>query len=309
MRPFFCASSGYGGVHNPPQRLRPFRKSVDAGRYIATLQGMSDESEPAYEALTMYAIGSPLTTTSKIRYLAYEIQQLCKTNGLSSYLADNLIAIGRNLGFTRDRIFMDAVGGARQSPSDLSKLWRLHTYCWAISTALAVDGDLVECGVFEGLYAATALGTLGAAIEPTRTFYLYDTFQGLDARYATEHEIEMSGTDFSAAGLEESVRSRFAPWPNVKVIAGTVPDVLHSDAPEHVAFLHLDMNSAKAEIAALEFFYDRIPDGGVILLDDFGRSEYRAMFEAYERWFGDCGQRILELPTGQGMIIKRTVPA
>ena len=69
------------------------------------------------------------------------------------------------------------------------------------------------------------------------------------------------------------------------------------------------MNSASAEIAALEFFYDRIRDGGVILLDDFGRSEYEPMYEAYEQWFGDCGQRILKMPTAQEMVIKRTVPA
>jgi hypothetical protein len=43
-----------------------------------------------------------MATSSQIRYLTYEIQQMCRTNSVTSYMADNLIAIGRNLGFTRD---------------------------------------------------------------------------------------------------------------------------------------------------------------------------------------------------------------
>ena len=266
---------------------------------------MENTETPEYEAMSFYAVGLPLTKRSSIRESAFEIQQVCRSNNVSTYMADNLIAVARNLGFARDRPFMDAARAACQQPEDLHKLWRLHTYCWAISTALGLEGALVECGVYEGLYAVTALGTLGAAITPDRDYYLYDTFQGLDDRYASELEMRLSGPGFAAEGLETQVRERFAPWDNVHVVAGTVPDVLDETAPERVAFLHLDMNCAEAEIAALEFFYDRIPEGGVILLDDYGRSEYHPMFDAYQAWFGARSLRILELPTGQGLIIKR----
>jgi hypothetical protein len=269
---------------------------------------MTETQVPDYEALSFYSVGLPFDARSRVRERAQQIQHICRDNGVSSYMSDNLIAIARNLGFSRDRTFLEAAGDACQQPEDLHKLWRLHTYCWAISTALGLDGSLVECGVYEGLYAATALGTLGKAIQPDRDYYLYDTFQGLDDRYATENEMRLSGPGFSADGLEEQVRKRFAPWSNVHVVAGTVPDVLAETAPDAVAFLHLDMNCAGAEIAALEFFYDRIPDGGVILLDDYGRSEYEPMFDAYQAWFGARSHRILELPTGQGLIIKRSTP-
>jgi len=268
---------------------------------------MENTETPEYEAMSFYAVGIPLAKRSSIRESAFEMQQVCRTHGVRTYMADNLIAVSRNLGFTRDRAFMDAAGEACQQPEDLHKLWRLHTYCWAISTALGLEGSLVECGVYEGLYAVTALGTLGTSIAPDRNFYLYDTFQGLDDRYASELEKRLSGPGFAVDGLEAQVRKRFATWDNVHVVAGTVPDVLTETAPDRVAFLHLDMNCAEAEIAALEFFYDRIPEGGVILLDDYGRSEYEPMFDAYQAWFGAHSQRILELPTGQGLIIKRTV--
>ncbi|NQV81246.1 MAG: class I SAM-dependent methyltransferase [Alphaproteobacteria bacterium] len=266
---------------------------------------MSETSIPDYEGMSIYAIGIPMAVRSQMREGVYDLQTVCKENGVRTFMADNLVTVGRNLGFTRDQTFLNAARGACQQPEDLHKLWRLHTYCWAISTALGVPGDLVECGVYEGLYAATAMGTIGDSIGTARNYYLYDTFHGLDERYATDFEIQLSGPTFAVGGIEESVRARFAKWPNVKVIAGTVPDVLHDTAPEQVAFLHLDMNCAGAEIAALEFFYDRVTNGGVILLDDYGRTEFVGLFEAYEAWFGAHDQRILELPTGQGMVVKR----
>ena len=260
-----------------------------------------------FEKMNFYALGLSRTKRSTVRESAFEMQQVCRDSGVRTYMADNLIAVGRNLGFTRDRTFMDAAMGASQQPEDLNKLWRLHTYCWAISTALALEGALVECGVYEGLYAVTALGALGTAIAPERDYYLYDTFQGLDDRYATKMEKLISSPEFAVEGLETQVRKRFEPWANVHVVAGTVPDVRADTAPDRVAFLHLDMNCAEAEIAALEFFYDRLPEGGVILLDDYGRSEYEPMFDAYQAWFGARSHRVLELPTGQGLVVKHTV--
>lgn len=85
---------------------------------------MSENSVPAYEALSMYATGSPIAMSSQVRYLTHEIQRLCSTNGITSYKADNLIAVGHNLGFTRDPTFIETVSAARETPADLNKLWR-----------------------------------------------------------------------------------------------------------------------------------------------------------------------------------------
>ncbi len=259
---------------------------------------------PPYEAMSFYALGVEREQRSRMRRSAFEMQQLCRTIGVPSYVADNMIAVSRNIGFARDHAFVEAFGNACRQPEDMHKLWRLHTYCWALGTALRLPGDLVECGVFEGLYAATALAYLGDGILQGRRYYLYDTFHGLDERYASDTEMWLSGSSFSAPGLEAQVRERFAGWPDVKVIAGTVPDVLDTESPASVAFLHLDLNCHSAELAALARLYDRIPDGGVILLDDYGRSEFEPMYNAYQAWAREAGQRILEMPTGQGLIIK-----
>ena len=82
-----------------------------------------------------------------------------------------------------------------------------------------------------------------------RRFYLYDTFNGIPPQYDSEgHDAPV----YHEAGLYESVVRRFARFPNVEVVRGIVPDSFARVVPDKIAFLHLDMNSAKAEIAALE---------------------------------------------------------
>jgi hypothetical protein len=77
--------------------------------------------------------------------------------------------------------------------------------------------------------------------------------------------------------------------------------VLAERAPEKVAFLHLDLNSAVAEAAALEFFATRFSPGAFVLLDDYGWRGFRPQKLAADRFFGRLGKPIMELPTGQGV--------
>ena len=64
------------------------------------------------------------------------------------------------------------------------KMWCLHTYCWACQSASAVKGDFVECGVFQGLYAATIADYLDFETS-NKTLYLYDTVAGVPEAWFT----------------------------------------------------------------------------------------------------------------------------
>ncbi len=76
------------------------------------------------------------------------------------------------------------------------------------------------------------------------------------------------------------------------------------ESPQKIAFMHLDINSAPAEIAALELLFDRIVPGGIIVLDDYGWLAYRAQQQAELNFFAARGIKVLELPTGQGLVVK-----
>jgi O-methyltransferase len=97
---------------------------------------------------------------------------------------------------------------------------------------------------------------------------------------------------------------RFAPFANVTVVKGFLPDVLASAMPQRIRFLHVDLNSPRAEIAVLERLFDRVLSGGVIVFDDYGWKMFHKQKEAEDAFMRRRGHEILELPTGQGLVIK-----
>ena len=63
--------------------------------------------------------------------------------------------------------------------------------------------------------------------------------------------------------------------------------------------------SADAELAALDVLWDRMVPGAILILDDYGWSGYYAEQKFREDvFFEERGYRVVELPTGQGMVIK-----
>ena len=90
----------------------------------------------------------------------------------------------------------------------------------------------------------------------------------------------------------------------MRIYRGFLPGTLDDSAPEKIAFLHLDLNSAKPEVGCLEVLFDRIVSGGIIVLDDYGWSIFRAQKDAEDQFFSECGIGVMELPTGQGLVMK-----
>ena len=75
---------------------------------------------------------------------------------------------------------------------------------------------------------------------------------------------------------------------------------MHADA---IAYLHLDMNSSAPEVAALEFFWERLVPGAVVLFDDYGYRGYEAQKRALDALARRQDAPIASLPTGQGLLI------
>ena len=243
--------------------------------------------------------------TARVYELLLEIAELYAKSNIPTFIGDNLAALGRNMGFSRDQRFMRAFEDNLREKVDQVKLWRLHTYCWVGQSATKLPGDFVECGVFQGFYSAVLLQYLDFAASDKR-MWLYDTFSGLSEEYSTEEERKVVGGAYKGRpGWYEDVSKRFEMYANVEVIRGIVPHVLRDSAPETIAMLHLDMNAGSAEVAALDVLFDRVVVGGFVLLDDFGRFETSELHHALEEWLKARGHPVLELPTGQGLVVKQ----
>jgi O-methyltransferase len=213
---------------------------------------------------------------------------------------DMLITLDRNISFLEDARFMQAFNAAATDETEKSLLWRIHVLCWFAHNSLRVAGDFVECGVYRGMSTAVVAPYLDFGRLP-RAWYLYDTFAGVPVDQLNEGHVNPDF--FLASGQYEAAVNRFAPYPNIHVVRGRIPEVLAERAPGRVAFLHLDMNSAVAEGAALEFFADRLQPGAFVVLDDYGWRGYRDQKLVADRFFGERGKPIMELPTGQGVVM------
>ena len=225
------------------------------------------------------------------------------------YAQDNLIALQRTAGFLQDKQFITAFTKYADTPQERSLAWRLHTLTWAAKICQDIDGDFVECGVYHGFSCAVIAAYLNwNSLE--KTLYLYDTFAGIPEAYNSENRSNRVYTAEIAEdkdAIYKAVKETFSEYNNIEIVRGIVPDTFQEACPEKIAFLHLDMNSSESEIAALEVLFDKITSGGMIIFDDYGWSGYVKQKIAEDAFMKERNHDILELPTGQGLLIKKQI--
>jgi Macrocin-O-methyltransferase (TylF) len=215
--------------------------------------------------------------------------------------------------FSADSAFAAAYArGVRASNGvDPGFRWRVHVALWAARTSLRVGGDFVECGVNTGFISSAIMHNLRwESLE--RKFYLIDTFAGPVLTQYSEMEVETQRLAIAKQALDagayitdmERVRANFAEWSNAVIVRGSVPEILGSLRLGAIAFLHIDMNCAFPESAALEFFWNHMSPGAMILLDDYAYFGHDCQRAAIDQFASGVGTDILALPTGQGLIVR-----
>jgi len=235
--------------------------------------------------------------------LGFEIVNVSKRK---TYNQDALLTV-HNHDFMGDPAFLNAYArGVKAWESDPGMHWRAHVALWAASHAKFLEGDFVECGVFKGFLSSAIMqycdwNTLG------KHFYLFDTFRGLDEKYVSQSEkekgrMEMSKKDY----LEcyEKTKANFAEFKNVHLVRGSIPETLKSVDIPKVCYLSIDMNCSEPEIAAANFFWERMVSGAIAILDDYAYVGFEDQKKAFDKFAFDHGIKILSLPTGQGLYIK-----
>lgn len=214
------------------------------------------------------------------------------------HFGDNLLTWGRNLSALDDAPFVEAWRTNIESPSDETILWRRYILACAAYHAVQLDGDFVECGAYTGVGVKTVIDYLGGTAFP-KTFWAYDVFEHDDSML--NHAMPEHGPSLHARVLR-----KFEPYPQVRVVKGLIPQCFDGARPDRIAYLHIDLNQAPAEIAALDHLFDRMVPGGMLVLDDYEWSgAYRAQKLAEDVWFDARGYRVMPLPTGQGLVFKR----
>jgi len=223
--------------------------------------------------------------------------------GEFTYDRDGLYTL-HNSDFIKDPLFAEAYkfGKATGSWGDADVEWRAYIACWVAAKVMGLEGDFVECGVNRGGLSRTVIhyvdfNSLG------KKFYLLDTFQGLDEKYISKEEKKLNINPGVYEECYDAVKETFKPF-NVQIIKGSVPETLDEVKSQKVCYLSIDMNCVEPEIAAAEFFWDKLVSGGIMILDDYGWSMYYEQKKAFDIFASQKGVKVLSLPTGQGLIFK-----
>lgn len=271
-------------------------------RILISLENFDTAKKLIAKILDLY----PSNTTAKEL-----LRDITKYTTISTYHEDGL-KTKHNHEFTQLPNFLDAYNrGIKAANDDYNWRWRVHVGLWAASIAVTLSGDFVECGVNKGFLSSAILQYLDWN-KLDKHFYLLDTFKGIDKRYVLEEEINGGIMEKNRKELENgfytssfsSVKKNFEEWKNIKIIEGSIPDTLVHIKSTKIAFLHIDLNCAKPEIDAINYCWNKLVEGGVVLLDDYAGSVRQIQKRAMDKFALSVNHKILSLPTGQGLIIK-----
>ena len=221
-----------------------------------------------------------------------------------SYSGDE-IATGSILSFMDEDLFKASYRRMRvasREVNDPGLHFRVHQILWATQNCFKLDGDFVECGTGRGMMMSAALHSLENWNESNKNLYLCDTFEPFGIDPETGRNDKRFGVRDTYAKSLNDVEANFSEWKRINFVVGFVPDSLESVVIEKVAFLHIDLNSAAAEVGALRYFWPKVVKGGIIVLDDYAQVlvQNRAMIAIGN----ELGFSILTTGTGQGIIVK-----
>jgi len=256
--------------------------------------------------------GSAVTGVAQIMasraFRSFLIASLNATDSGGFFSGDSMILCGRTMGFLQDQRFMSSFRdslaryeNAAAKPQLEQLIWRKHVLSTTAKNCLALDGDFIECGVEYG-FGVDVVSRYVDFGDVQKQWWLYDTFSGVPSE-----QIDPGTTPNPQIAYDkqyEAVVQKFSHLENVRVLKGSLPDAFDQGMPAKIAFLHIDMNNAYAEVATLIQLIDRVALGGHIILDDFGWTAFSRQHTSETALFDQLGLAITELPTGQGLVVK-----
>ncbi|MCX6233390.1 MAG: class I SAM-dependent methyltransferase [Bacteroidetes bacterium] len=129
-----------------------------------------------------------------------------------------------------------------------------------------IPGSFAELGVYKGVTAKII-----HTIDPTRKFYLFDTFEGftnMDLRTEIGEAATYTSEHFSDTNVEK-VKRYISGNQNIIFRQGYFPDSAAGLENETYALVSMDADLYNPTKKGLEYFYPRLSPGGVIIIHDY----------------------------------------
>jgi hypothetical protein len=231
------------------------------------------------------------------------MKEIIKKIGISSNPALRLVAkllrvgikipLFQLLKFRKDKAVVDLIHtieserGFMMWPDEMAFLY---------SSALAMkkkNGDFAELGV-----STAGSAKLLCELKGNKSIHLFDTFEGLPDPTGKDEHFAKGQYKCSLSGVKEYLKS----YQSVFYYPGFFPST-STPVEQHVfSLVHLDVDLYQSTLDGIKFFYPRLEKGGMLISHDY--STIPAVKRAFDEYFADKPEVVIELPTSQCLVVK-----
>ncbi len=142
--------------------------------------------------------------------------------------------------------------------------------------AYSLHGQTAEVGVYQG-----GTANLIASILPNRKLYLFDTWSGMPEVEIIDGHKE---GDFNCSLLETKLFLK--KHKNIEYHKGCFPDTINEDIiMQSFSLVHIDVDLYSSTKHAINFFWPRMVQGGIIVFDDYNHTLCKGANLAIDEFF------------------------
>jgi O-methyltransferase len=170
--------------------------------------------------------------------------------------------------------------------------WQIHM---AVTRTMKIPGDIAEVGVYRGGSAKIICSAKG-----DKTLHLFDTFEGLPK----VEDIDMVWPFYEGkfAASFDSVKAYLAGEKNVFFYKGIFPDTSGPVENKRFSMVNFDVDTYESTKKCLEFFYERMNPGGILLSHDYITAP--GVRKAFDDFFEGRPEPVLETAGSQCLVVK-----
>lgn len=195
----------------------------------------------------------------------------------------------------KDPVIVSQLSEIYRQQRSLLSAWEQYMIYSLAKAQAALPGAMAEVGVFRGGSAR-----LICEVKGDKPFLLFDTFEGLPPSSAEDRNVHR---EHQYSCSLENVQQFLSGYENLHYYPGIFPTSTTNVPEQQYCFAHFDVDLYEGTKACLEYFYPRMVTGGVMVSHDYGL--LAGVEQAFQEFFADKPERIIDLPSTQCMIIKQ----
>jgi O-methyltransferase len=160
---------------------------------------------------------------------------------------------------------------------------RLYVLWQVAKNVRGLPGSAAEVGTYRGGSAYFIARSLKHFDQNDPELHVIDTFQGHPAERLTPKDTFHPAGKFSDTSFD-SVRDYLSAFPRVQVHMGEFSRRSKLLPDEPYRFAHIDTDLYRPTLDGLRFFGERLVQGGIIVVDDYGAEKCLPVVEAVSKY-------------------------